>query len=171
MNTKDFYPTNFNPSDWLKSENKASSAASPSSSGVASPSSREAMPHASRPLLRPCKPPTWTSRLPTTTGSMSASPWPTRLGRTAARSSMRFPPSRPSMTGRRQTASTPPVCDRATVRSPSAPFSIWPRSMPSRGATLFLCVRFVRCDRQRALCMHAFRPRFASACSPSSQPA
>ncbi len=41
MNTKDFYPTNFNPSDWLKSENKASSAAAPSSSGVASPTSRE----------------------------------------------------------------------------------------------------------------------------------
>ena len=41
MNTKDFYPTNFNPSDWLKSENKAFSAASPSSSGVASPASRE----------------------------------------------------------------------------------------------------------------------------------
>ena len=41
MNTKDFYPTNFNPSDWLKSENKASSATAPSSSGVASPTSRE----------------------------------------------------------------------------------------------------------------------------------
>ena len=41
MNTKDFYPTNFTPSDWLKSENEASSAAAPSASGVASPASRE----------------------------------------------------------------------------------------------------------------------------------
>ena len=41
MNTKDFYPTNFTPSGWLKSENEASSAAAPSASGVASPASRE----------------------------------------------------------------------------------------------------------------------------------
>ena len=41
------------------------------------------MPHASRPLLRPCKPPTWISRLPTATGSMSASRWPTRLASVA----------------------------------------------------------------------------------------